>query len=122
MDNICDWQPCMNGGTCIPDPTAPSTMYTCQCWGVYTGFTCNTGMIEIVLFTCIIYSSSGCTWSGWSACSLICGNGIRYRTRAQDQQANCTSPLLTYEYENCNSIDCQSKFGYTNISFDLRFN
>ena len=74
-------------------------------------------LIKIGKFICIFYSSivngQWGDWSGWTACSVTCGDGVKNKTRSCDDPApahggsHCTGNGV--EMEACNDKACPGK-------------
>ncbi|XP_048245187.1 sushi, von Willebrand factor type A, EGF and pentraxin domain-containing protein 1-like [Haliotis rufescens] len=144
----CLASPC-NGHPCLDTPTS----YVCQCQSGYTGRTCasppdfcehhqceNMALCRSggSNYTCEctqgfrgplcqqrIVDGGWSTWTGWSACSVTCGGGLRTRSRSCDsplpdaEGTDCPGPATATL--TCNTLNClvcsssQLQLGYGNI-------
>ena len=43
-------------------------------------------------------------WGNWSACSVTCGNGTKFRTK--QCTGDCRDKSIEVQYEVCNGVGC----------------
>ncbi|KAM3178769.1 hypothetical protein ACTXT7_001883 [Hymenolepis weldensis] len=113
--------PCLNGGIChdlIPPPLVQAKRgeefrFKCECKFGFTGILCENAPAQL----------AWSEWGDWSACSVTCGMGTRFRTRICPRPGECPgksqeSGICHGRVVSCESVKTtSSKDGTSNFTF-----
>uniref|UniRef100_A0A5S6QZT1 Cadherin domain protein n=1 Tax=Trichuris muris TaxID=70415 RepID=A0A5S6QZT1_TRIMR len=109
--DMCSFEPCLNGGTCVPHPSG----YRCSCKEHYTGRNCQ-------LYTPMVGGKCPEGWWGLSACGpCSCDIDAGYGSNCDMETGICGCKNGTYmdtRSGHCLSCDCNFPTGALNSSCD----